>query len=127
MNKILADENIHIFLVDELINVGYDVVTVADKKLIGSSDRTILEVANNDDRILLTADKDFGGILEMGSLFGKGRILLLRYRILDFERIKRDLIFILKKIEKELREEKGILVVLSEGRYRIHKARSKSD
>lgn len=121
MSKILVDENVHVYLIEELIKNGYDVVTVVEKRLTGSLDRTILEVANEEDRILLTMDKDFGGILEMGYLFGKGRILLLRYRIFDFKQIGKELIYVLDKVKNEFKESKNIIVVLSEGRYRLHK------
>ncbi|MBI5573764.1 MAG: DUF5615 family PIN-like protein [Elusimicrobia bacterium] len=121
MSKILADENIHIVLINELIKNGHDVKTVADKKLLGASDRIVLEVANSEKRILLTADKDFGGILEMGPLFGKGRILLLRYKIFDFKRIGKELIFVISELKEEFEQKPGLLVVLSEGRYRVHK------
>ena len=97
MNKILADENIHILIIDTLINNGYDVNTVINKNLTGVSDEIILENANNEDRILITMDKDFGGILEFGSLFGKGRIILLRYRIINIEQIKNDIRYVLNK------------------------------
>ena len=125
MNKILADENIHILIIDTLINNGYDVNTVINKNLTGVSDKIILENANNEDRILITMDKDFGGILEFGSLFGKGRIILLRYRIINIEQITNDIRYVLNKLKNEFKQNKGLIVVLSEGKYRIHKPASK--
>ena len=125
MNKILADENIHILIIDKLINNGYDVVTVVNKNLSGAEDKIILEYANKEDGILITMDKDFGGILEFGSLFGKGRIILIRYRIINIKQITNDIIYVLNKLKNECKKNKGLIVVLSEGRYRIHKPASK--
>ncbi len=121
MIKILTDENIHIKIIEKLKNNKFDVVSVIDKNLIGKPDIIILDTANKEERILITSDKDFGGILEFGHLYGKGRILLLRYRILHFEKIAEDVILVLNKLKDEYNQNKGLLVVLSETKYRVHK------
>ena len=121
MSSILADENVHIDIIGELRKVGHDVTTVADIGLIGAEDEIVLEAANRQNRILLTADKDFGGVLEMGPLAGKGRILLLRYHLINIDGIVKDLIAILTELSEEFSKFPGLLVVLSEGRYRLHR------
>jgi predicted nuclease of predicted toxin-antitoxin system len=121
MSHILADENIHIDIVQALKTSGHIVVTVSELSLIGAEDETLLERANRKNMILLTADKDFGGILEMGPLWGKGKIILLRYRLINIDRIIRELTTVLTEIEKTFSKTPGLLVVLSEGRYRLHR------
>ncbi|MBL7170682.1 MAG: DUF5615 family PIN-like protein [Candidatus Omnitrophica bacterium] len=117
----MADENVHIDIVRELRKVGHDVTTVPNIGLIGAEDEVVLEAANCQNRILLTADKDFGGVLEMGPLAGKGRILLLRYHFINIDRIVKDLIAILTELNEQFSKTPGLLVVLSEGRYRLHR------
>lgn len=121
MSSILADENVHIDIVRALRLSGHDVATVPEIGLIGAEDEIILDAANRNNMILLTADKDFGGILEMGPLFGKGKIILLRYRLINLKRITREITAVLVKLEKTFTETPGLLVVLSEGRYRLHR------
>ena len=78
MSRILADENIPPALSQALHDASHDIRFVLDLGLQGAPDEAILEAANRDDRILLTADKDFGLILELGALAGKGRVILLK-------------------------------------------------
>jgi len=59
--KFLADVNVEKPIIDLLINKGFDVKWVAniDKKM---SDMKIFETANEEQRIIITNDKDFGEI-----------------------------------------------------------------
>lgn len=76
--KILADENIEPFLVGWLRGQGHDVLSVRETDR-GASDTDVLRMAAESDRVLLTADKDFGDLV-----FRQGRgaagIILLRLR-----------------------------------------------
>ena len=120
MLDILADENIHTDIIQALKKAGYNVATVKEKKLVGSADEIVLKEANKENRVLLTADKDFGGIVEYGHLAGKGSIILLRYRAIRISLIVQELLSALKEVEKEFIKDSGLIVVLSEGRYRLH-------
>lgn len=120
MVRLLADENVHYDIVINLQNAGFDVITVIDVGLAGCKDYQVLEYSEKEDRILLTGDKDFGGLLEFGFLYGKGKVILLRYTIMNIEKIVHELIEFLKREEKTLEKTKSLLVVLSEGRYRMH-------
>ncbi|MBI5375082.1 MAG: DUF5615 family PIN-like protein [Candidatus Schekmanbacteria bacterium] len=116
----MADENIHVDIIKALKKSGYDVATVKEIKLDGKPDEVILAKANSEKRILITADKDFGGIIEHGRLAGKGRIVLLRYKLLNIPLIAKDVQSVLKEVEKDFIDDPGLIVVLSEGRYRLH-------
>lgn len=59
--KFLANVNIEKPIIDFLIEMGFDVKWVADidKQM---SDTCVFEIANREQRIVLTNDKDFGAI-----------------------------------------------------------------
>lgn len=79
MIRILSDENVHADIVSGLRREGFDLVTAVESGLGGRKDVEILDYAENHDLLLLTGDKDFGGLIEFGRLWGRGRVLLLRY------------------------------------------------
>ena len=120
MIRLLADENVHYDIVADLRDKGFDVITAMDAGLAGCKDYRVLEYSEKERRILLTGDKDFGGLLEFGSLYGKGKVILLRYSIMDIERITHELAELLKSEKRTFERTRALLVVLSEGRYRIH-------
>ena len=121
MSRILADENIPPALSQALRTATHDVRSIFDLGLQGASDEAVLQAANKDDRILLTADKDFGLILELGALAGKGRVILLRYQILDWKRIAGELTAALEATGGEFASAPALLIVVSEGQYRIRR------
>ena len=57
--RFLADESCDFALVRSLRSEGYDVVAVAEISP-AISDRSVLELAIKQDRVLITEDKDFG-------------------------------------------------------------------
>lgn len=60
--KFVADENIDRQIVDRLRKDGHMVVYVAEMDP-GISDDVVLDLANQKDSLLLTADKDFGELV----------------------------------------------------------------
>ncbi len=58
--KFFADENIQRPVVDYLKQIGVNVFDVNENGLGGSSDTILLEMANQEQRIVLTHDSDFG-------------------------------------------------------------------
>lgn len=119
--KILADENVHADIIRELRKRGYQVLFVPEISLAGSNDQKILEFSERHNLILLSGDKDFGGLIEFGTLWGRGKVILLRYRIINIDRIVKNIIEVLNKEMKILAAEKSFVVVLSEAGYRIHR------
>lgn len=69
---------------------------------------------------LISGDKDFGCLIEFGTLWGRGKVILLRYRLININRILEDIIKVLNGERKNLDSKKPVVIVLSEGRYRIH-------
>ena len=84
--RILADENVHMEIVVGLRKQGFDLLTAAEAGLVGRKDQEILGYAEEHDLLVLSGDKDFGGLLEFGKMWGSGRVLLLRYQILILKR-----------------------------------------
>ena len=60
--KLLADEGVDSAIVTRLRYDGHDVIYVAELSP-GITDEAVLELANADERILMTADKDFGELV----------------------------------------------------------------
>jgi len=119
--RILADENLHADIVAGLRQAGQDVGFVPHLGLGGRSDRVILEYAESRDMVVISGDKDFGGLIEFGTLWGRGKVILLRYRLLRIERASRDILAVLTAEEAVLQAPGAVVVVLSEGRYRVHR------
>jgi predicted nuclease of predicted toxin-antitoxin system len=75
LTKILADENIPIEAVKLLQSKGVDIVYVTEFSQ-GLSDLEVLELANRENRAILTFDKDFGEMVVREKAKVKGLILL---------------------------------------------------
>ncbi|HHT9109269.1 MAG TPA: DUF5615 family PIN-like protein [Candidatus Wunengus sp. YC63] len=120
--RILADENLYFDIVLRLRQANHEVVLVSDVGLAGHKDLKILEYAEKENLILLSGDKDFGGLVEFGTLWGRGKVILLRYRIVNINRIVSHILEVLDREAEVLKTEKSVIIVLSKGGYRIHKA-----
>ena len=121
--RLLADENLHIEIVRGLRQANYEVLFVPDIGLAGHKDHEILEYSEKNDLIVISGDKDFGGLIEFGRLWGRGKVILLRYRFINIQRIVRNIVETLDREAEALRNEKVMVMVLSEAGYRIHRGR----
>lgn len=120
MMRVLADENVHADIVRLLRKKNFDVLYVPEIRLAGENDHKILEYADKNDLILITGDKDFGGLIEFGTLWGRGRVILFRHRIINPKKIAVDIVEVLNNESKIFQVEKSFVIVISETRYRIH-------
>jgi predicted nuclease of predicted toxin-antitoxin system len=75
--KLLLDANLSPRVARLLKEAGHDAIHVADIGLLSATDPVILRAAAKEERILLTADSDFGALLALGSLASPS-VLLLR-------------------------------------------------
>ena len=73
--KILADEGVDRPIVARLRQSGYQVWYVAEMEP-GISDETVLDLANREGAVLLTADKDFGELVFRQERMTGGIILI---------------------------------------------------
>lgn len=73
--KFLADENIPELTLDLLRKQEIDIVSILS---VGTAvkDRDVLRIANEQDRLLVTFDKDFGSLVFSAGMETKGVVLL---------------------------------------------------
>lgn len=119
--RLLADENVHADVIHGLRQANYEVFSVHDVGLSGRKDREILEYSEEQDLILISGDKDFGGLVEFGTLWGRGRIILLRYYLINVSRMVQDIVEVVKREAETLSGGDPVVIVLSESGYRIRK------
>lgn len=75
--KLLLDANLSPEVARLLKETGHEAIHVRDIGLLSAPDPEILQAAAEAERILLTADADFGALLALGSLASPS-VLLLR-------------------------------------------------
>lgn len=114
--KFLTDENIGFGVINPLRKLGYDIQSILEISP-GLSDTEVLAYANSEERILLTADKDFGELVYSKKLVHSG-IILLRLENDSAKNKYNILRTLLKEHRKEL--EKSFTVV-TEDKIRIRK------
>lgn len=88
--KFLTDENLGRKVPQYLREAGYDVISC----LQGSSDIEVLQLANKEERVLITLDKDFGELVFKEKLIHKG-VIFLRLRKESIENKKKVLLKVL--------------------------------
>lgn len=118
--KILADENFRRDLVDWLRNAGHDVAWIVEDKP-GSIDTELVERANQEDRMIMSADLDFGELVVLHGLPAPG-ILILRLGTLPSDEILRHFSAHWPQIEHIIA---GQIVILTPHRIRSRPIKSK--
>lgn len=66
---LLADENIHPYVISFLREAGLNVESVAEQGKFGLSDTQVLQQASEAGKVVLTHDNDFGGLALLGAKF----------------------------------------------------------
>jgi predicted nuclease of predicted toxin-antitoxin system len=78
--RFLTDENVARLVLRTLREEGHDVLDVVESRLRSAEDDEIIRVGIDEGRIIITHDKDFGGLLTYPKKEHGGVILLrLRY------------------------------------------------
>lgn len=75
--RFLTDENCDFAIVRALRDAGHDVITVKDTAP-GASDETVIRMTLDEDRILVTEDRDFGRLVFASDMDSPG-VLYLRF------------------------------------------------
>ena len=73
--KLLLDQDVYAITAKFLVDAGHDVVLVAQLGLSQASDEEILMIARQENRILLTRDRDYGNLVFVRAV-GTGVIYL---------------------------------------------------
>lgn len=121
MISVLADENVHMDIVAGLRQRGIHLMTALEAGLAGRKDEEVLQYAEKHGLLLISGDKDFGGLIEFGKLWGRGKVLLLRYQILNLPRIVNGIVQVLQHESGILNLENPVVIVLSESGYRVRR------
>jgi len=96
---------------------GHDVVTVASIGLANASDADLLKVAHDQDRIFITRDRDFGGLVFLQD-FGTG-VIYLRITPSTQNSVHHELLRVLQEHSEE--ELTKAFVVVEPERHRFRK------
>jgi predicted nuclease of predicted toxin-antitoxin system len=112
--KFVADENLDRQIVELLRQDGHVVWYVAEM-VPGVSDQDVLTLANHEQAVLLTADKDFGELVYRQHLVNPGVILLRLSGLLPS--VKAELVA--RAVTAHMKEMAGSFVVISHRAVRI--------
>ena len=116
--KLLADECCNADLVSALRSDGHDVL-YAVESLRGATDEEILKKADEEDRFLLTEDKDFGELVFRLMQPAQG-IILLRFDVADSALKISRLRFLIESRPGQL---SGLFVVVDKSKIRFRPLR----
>jgi predicted nuclease of predicted toxin-antitoxin system len=115
--KFLLDQDVYASTARFLGDLGHDVVPVAKIGLAQADDSVLLETAHNQDRIFVTRDRDFSGLVFVSG-FGAG-VIYLRALPSTVNAVHQELERLLRDhSEQELMQ---AFVVVEPGRYRFRK------
>jgi predicted nuclease of predicted toxin-antitoxin system len=115
--RLLVDANLSPRLAAALTGAGHDVVHVADLGMSRATDIEILEAADRDDRVIISADTDFGTLLAMS---GASRPSVLLLRLTSPRRVAQVAAVLeanLPTVAEAL--DAGAVVVVEDGRVRV--------
>ncbi len=113
--KFLADESLEYSIVLHLREQGYDIASIAEDSP-SIRDEEVLKKASQENRVIITNDKDFGDLIFLNRLSHKG-VILLRFRTEKVETKIRFFKIFLKKYSKEITNK---FAVIDETKIRIN-------
>jgi predicted nuclease of predicted toxin-antitoxin system len=117
--KFLIDNNLSPLLADALKAAGHDAVHLRDLRMQAATDHVVLEHAKADERILVSADTDFGGLLARSGASTPSVILIRR---LAGRRAAEQAAIILANLDQVAEDlTAGAIVVLHEDSLRVRR------
>ncbi|MGH2412344.1 MAG: DUF5615 family PIN-like protein [Microcystaceae cyanobacterium] len=115
--RFLLDQDVYAVTARFLVNAGHDVVLVSQIKLSQASDEEILNTAQEQNRILVTRDRDYGNLVFVRGL-GTG-VIYLRILPTAVNKVHNELARILQTYSEE--ELSGAFVVVEPDGHRFRK------
>jgi predicted nuclease of predicted toxin-antitoxin system len=116
--RFLADENVERPIVEAVRALGHDVAYVSEMSR-GVDDEWLLKLANQEQCVLITNDKDFGELVYLRGQAAAG-VLLLRFRV-EKSSVKAALVNVF--LQEAAARLAGHFVVLNESGARIRPLR----
>ena len=118
--RLLVDMNISPKTVEALRQQGWNAVRVSELPPMNASDQSILDLARNEGRVVVTQDLDFSTLLALGG-HQKPSLITLRLSVSDPETITRRLLEALPRLEQVLQE--GCAVTIEDVAVRVRRLR----
>ncbi len=115
--KFLIDQDVYAVTIKFLIDAGHDVIVVAQMGLAQASDEEILRVAQAENRILVTRDRDYGNLVFVRAI-GTG-VIYLRVLPKMVNEVHKELAGVIENYSEV--ELKGAFVVVEPDGYRFRK------
>jgi predicted nuclease of predicted toxin-antitoxin system len=112
--RLVADESCDFSVVVGLRRVGHDIVAIAET-MSGADDDEVIALANSDERLLITEDKDFGRLVYAAARAHSG-VILIRYPAAARSSLTDDVVKLLAERGTALY---GCFAVLEPGRARV--------
>lgn len=112
----LADESVDRSIVEFLRENEHSVIYIAEMEP-GLSDEKVFQIANNENAILITADKDFGELVYRQKRTSHGVILV---RLAGLSSSRKALVFY-TAVKKHMRELVNTFTVITPGLVRIRR------
>ena len=115
--RLFIDQDVYAVTIQFLRGSGHDVVTAAERSMSRSADAELLRAARADRRVLVTRDRDFGGLVFLHAL--DAGVLYLRMLPSTIPAVHAELGRVLELYgENELH---GAFVVIEPGRHRMRR------
>jgi predicted nuclease of predicted toxin-antitoxin system len=115
--KFLADQDVYANTIRFLSGLGHDVVRAAELDLAQAEDAELLRVAHEQGQILMTRDRDFGGLVFVQG--GGPGVVYLRILPSTQNAVHAELERVLTLYSEQ--ELQGSFVVVEPGRHRIRR------
>lgn len=115
--RFLLDQDVYAVTARFLAALGHDVLRAAEAGLSRAGDTELLKAANDEGRLFVTRDKDFGGLVFVEGM--KGGVLFLRVTPATLDAVHRELARVLGEHgETELAQ---AFIVVEPGRHRFRR------
>jgi predicted nuclease of predicted toxin-antitoxin system len=117
--RLLLDNNLSPRLAEVLSKAGWDAVHVAALGLRAAPDTVVMQTALDDDRVLVSADTDFGALLAATRASQPSVVLVRRVVGRRVQALSALLLANLPEVEDELRS--GSVVVIGDDSIRVRR------
>lgn len=112
--RFLADESCDFAVVRALRAAGYDVIAITEQAA-GTPDREVIQLALDEERVLLTEDKDFGQLV-FAAFAGSRGVMLIRFPSESRSQLPATVVRVVENYSAQLSR---AYITLSPGRVRV--------